>query len=39
MKGHTDAVQDITFDHTGKLLGMRKEKIWRKKILILIFFF
>lgn len=21
MKGHTDAVQDITFDHTGKLLG------------------
>lgn len=22
MKGHTDAVQDITFDHTGKLLGL-----------------
>ena len=21
LKGHTDAVQDITFDHTGKLLG------------------
>ena len=21
MKGHTDAVQDIAFDHTGKLLG------------------
>lgn len=23
MKGHTDAVQDITFDHSGKLLGMQ----------------
>ena len=22
MKGHTDAVQDIAFDHTGKLLGL-----------------
>lgn len=21
MKGHTDAVQDIAFDHTGKVLG------------------
>ena len=21
MKGHTDAVQDLAFDHTGKLLG------------------
>ena len=21
LKGHTDAVQDICFDHTGKLLG------------------
>ena len=23
MKGHTDAIQDIAFDHTGKLLGKR----------------
>lgn len=22
LKGHTDSVQDIAFDHTGKLLGM-----------------
>ena len=21
MKGHTDSVQDIAFDHTGKILG------------------
>ena len=21
IKGHTDAVQDLSFDHTGKLLG------------------
>ena len=21
MKGHTDSVQDLAFDHTGKLLG------------------
>jgi platelet-activating factor acetylhydrolase IB subunit alpha len=21
LKGHTDSVQDIAFDHTGKLLG------------------
>ena len=24
LKGHTDAVQDLSFDHTGKVLG----KIW-----------
>ena len=24
MKGHTDAIQDIAFDHTGKLLGKRE---------------
>ena len=31
LKGHTDAVQDLSFDHTGKVLG----KIWldRKRIL------
>lgn len=31
LKGHTDAVQDLSFDHTGKVLG----KIWLdyKKIL------
>lgn len=21
LKGHTDAVQDLSFDHTGKILG------------------
>lgn len=21
IKGHTDSVQDVTFDHTGKVLG------------------
>ena len=21
LKGHTDSVQDVAFDHTGKLLG------------------
>ena len=26
LKGHTDAVQDITFDHTGKLLGENEKE-------------
>ncbi len=25
IKGHTDAVQDVAFDHTGKLLGESTE--------------
>lgn len=25
LKGHTDAVQDLSFDHTGKILG---ERFW-----------
>lgn len=27
LKGHTDAVQDLSFDHTGKILG---EILFRK---------
>lgn len=26
LKGHTDAVQDIAFDHTGKLLGENEQE-------------
>ncbi len=28
MKGHTDAVQDLVFDHTGKLLGELVGVVW-----------
>ena len=24
LKGHTDCVQDAAFEHTGKVLGMKK---------------
>ena len=29
LKGHTDAVQDLSFDHTGKILG---EKLLNRNI-------
>ena len=28
LKGHTDIVQDICFDHTGKLLGRLLSSSW-----------
>lgn len=32
LKGHTDAVQDLSFDHTGKILGRfllkKNRSIW-----------
>ena len=28
MKGHTDAVQDLAFDHTGKILGEEDVKLF-----------
>ena len=31
LKGHTDAVQDIAFDHTGKLLGERERERERER--------
>ena len=31
LKGHTDAVQDMAFDHTGKYLGIGFKKIHCKK--------
>ncbi len=35
LKGHTDAVQDLSFDHTGKILG--EFLLGKKTILILKF--
>lgn len=26
LKGHTDAVQDLSFDHTGKILGKNRQE-------------
>ena len=30
LKGHTDSVQDVCFDHAGKILGTIIENIWKK---------
>jgi platelet-activating factor acetylhydrolase IB subunit alpha len=30
MKGHTDTVQDIAFNATGKLLGLNNNEIFHK---------
>ena len=39
MKGHTDSVQDIAFDHTGKILGtvilkLQRDRSFSKHVLV-----
>ena len=34
LKGHTDAVQDLSFDHTGKILGEIHECVVKRIVFV-----